>query len=73
MNGQYPLALTHKTARSAKGVVGREPRSMGKKTCPWVLGMWRGMMKQGQRRGARTAGWRLRADESPERAELVPC
>jgi hypothetical protein len=30
------------------------------------------MMKQGQRKKAGTAEWRLRADECPERADMLP-
>jgi hypothetical protein len=45
---------------------------MGEKSCEWVLGMrWR-MEEQRLRRKAGTAGWRLRADKFPERAELMP-
>jgi hypothetical protein len=44
---------------------------MGKKSCAWVSGIqWR-MKEQRYQREARTTGWRLRADECPEGAELA--
>jgi hypothetical protein len=55
-----------KDGRSDKGAVGRELRSGGEKSCGWGLGAWWRL-----RREAGTAGWRLRADECPDRAELV--
>jgi hypothetical protein len=43
---------------------------MGEKSCEWVLGMrWR-MEEKRLRRKAGTAGWRLRADECPDKSSV---